>query len=372
MSPRPPDFPSVPPPPAPFFSVIVPCCDVGPYLPECLASLLEQPFADWECLLVVEESRDGTLGLARDRAAADPRFRVFTGPRTGSCSVPRNRGIEEARGRYAVFLDGDDTLVPGSLARVAAAIAARPGADLYPCRMKVRDETDGRGEPDRDNYPPGFSGELAGPEATRMAYTFRRFPCPMLQLTVFRRGYLLEQGLRCLPGRRRQDSEFAPRALYLARRVVPLHEPLYVYRIRPGSVSTLSGGTGYYHEDYAAILGSLMAFHERMRRSPGFDPSVSRLWARHWLTWLTYYWFSPRAIRETPRQRRRETLAKAFPGGFAAFDALMRASTRARRVAGWHVKLSLRHPRLAWWTDLFFRRFYYPLGDLRDRFRAVR
>ena len=115
-----------------------------------------------------------------------------------------------------------------------------------------------------------------------------------------------------------------------------------------------------------------MAFHERMRRSPGFDPSVSRLWARHWLTWLTYYWFSPRAIRETPRQRRRETLAKAFPGGFAAFDALMRASTRARRVAGWHVKLSLRHPRLAWWTDFFFRRFYYPLGDLRDRFRAVR
>lgn len=359
-------------PGVPLFSIAVPCCNVAAYLDESIASLLAQPFGDWECLLYVEESRDATLEIARGYAAKDSRFRVFEGPRSGSCSVPRNRCIEEARGEYVVFLDGDDTLAPGALARVADAIAARPGADLYPCLMRVRNETTGRDEPDRDNYPRDFKGELTGPEATRMVYAFLRFPCPMLQQTVVRRQYLVDHDLKCLPGRRRQDSEFAPRALYLARRVVPLHEPLYVYRIRSGSVSTLARETGYYHEDYAAILGSLMAFHARMARTPGFDPAISRLWAKPWLTWLTYYWFSPRAIRETPRGRRRETLARAFPGGFADFDALLRSSTRSRRIAGWYIKLFLRHPRMAWSADLFFRFFYFPLSDLRDRLHGHR
>ena len=353
----------------PFFSIAVPCCDVAAYLDECIASLLGQPFRDWECLLYVEESQDATLEIARGYAAKDPRFRVFEGTRSGSCSVPRNRCVEEARGEYIVFLDGDDSLVPGSLARVAAAIATRPGADLYPCLMKVLDETGSRNEPDRDNYPRTFTGELTGPEATRMAYTFRPYPSPMLQLTVFRREYLVEQGLRCLPGRRRQDSEFAPRALYLAKRVIPLHAPLYIYRIRRGSVSTLARQTGYYHEDYAAILASLLAFHARVSQTPGFDPAISRLWAKHWLTWIAYYWFSPRAIRETPRRRRRETLSKAFPDGFSDFDRLLRAATASKRIAGRHMELFLRRPLLAWYSDLFFRAFYFPLATLRDRLR---
>ena len=34
-----------------FVSIIVPCCDVEPYLRACLESVLAQPFADWGCLL---------------------------------------------------------------------------------------------------------------------------------------------------------------------------------------------------------------------------------------------------------------------------------------------------------------------------------
>ena len=49
----------------------------------------------------------------------------------------------------------------------------------------------------------------------------------MLQLTVFRRQFLVENELRCIHGLRRQDSEFSPQALYLAKRVVPLHVGLF-------------------------------------------------------------------------------------------------------------------------------------------------
>ena len=215
----------------PFFSIIVPCCDVEPYVRECLDSVLNQPFTDWECLIGVETSKDKTEVIVREYEAKDSRFRVFTGPRSGSCSASRNTGIDMAAGEYVIFLDGDDTIVEDSLQRLHDKIAARPGADLYPCAMIVRNEITGKDEPIRDNYPNGFSEELTGKDAALMVYQHNQTPTPMLQLTVFRREYLVIMNLKCLYGLKRQDSEFTPRALYQAKRVIPIHEVLYIYRI---------------------------------------------------------------------------------------------------------------------------------------------
>lgn len=350
----------------PFFSIIVPCCDVEPYVRECLDSVLNQPFMDWECVVGVEKSKDATEAIVREYAAKDPRFRVFTGPRSGSCSASRNTGIDLAQGEYVIFLDGDDTIADGCLQRLHDKIAARPGADIYPCAMRVFNETEGREEPLRDNYPKDFDGELAGPEATLAIYTARRDPCPMLQLSVFRREHLVAHGLKCLHGARRQDSEFAPRALYLAKRVVPLHEPFYLYRIRTNSVSTLAKKPDYYLKDYATIMKSLLAFHAKVSQEPGFEKRISVFWAKHWLNWIFYYWFSTRAIKGAPRSRRRETLCSMLAEGFGDLDKLCRASTAARRAAIPFVKLFVRSRPLAWLTDALFLLVYNPLVGLRD------
>jgi len=350
----------------PFFSIIVPCCDVAPYLHECLDSVTNQPFKDWECLLGVEESKDNTEEIAREYAAKDPRFKVFTGPRSGSCSASRNKGTEMAEGEYIIFLDGDDTIAEGSLQRLHDKIAERPGADLYPCAIQVHNDITGKDEELRDNYPKDFNGELSGPEATLAIYQRHRAPCPMLQMTVFRQAYLVDNDLKCLYGRKRQDSEFSPRALYLAKRVIPLHEPYYIYRVRTASISTLAKSSDYFYNDYAAILKSLLAFHADVSRHADFDIRVSEYWARHWITWLCYYWFANRAIRSVPRGRRMETMQALFADGFADFDLLLRHATRARHAAGRVMKLFVRHPRLAWIADAFFLLVYNPLTWIRD------
>ena len=350
----------------PFFSIIVPCCDVEPYLRDCLDSVLKQPFTDWECILGVETSKDKTEEVVREYVGRDPRFRMFTGPRSGSCSASRNTGIDMAQGEYVIFLDGDDTIAEGSLQRLHDKIAERPGADIYPCAMPVIDEVHGDDLPVRDNYPADFHGELTGPEATIMIYTRRRDPSPMLQLSVFRREHLVANALKCLHGMKRQDSEFAPRALYLAKRVVPIHEPYYLYRIRAGSISTLAKKTDYFLKDYAAILKSLLAFHAKVSAEPGFDRRISTYWARHWLTWIFYRWFSTRAIVGSRRAYRAETLQQIFADGFGDFDTLVRAASRPRRVAARFVKLFARHPSLAWFADAFFRFAYNPLAGIRD------
>ena len=343
----------------------MPCCDVADHLDECIGSLLSQPFADWECLLVVEESRDATLSIARGYAEKDARFRVFTGPRSGSCSVPRNRGIEEARGGYIVFLDGDDYLAPGSLLRIHDAIAARPGADLYPCAIQVLNEITGRNGL-RDNYPPDAPAELTGPEAILLAARFKNArPHPQLQLTVFRRAFLLDNALACIPGLRRQDSECSPRALYLARRVVPLHEPFYVYRIHPDSIRSRSRDPAVFLGDAAVILHSLLAFHARVSSSPGFDRRVAACWQRQWLSDLLFYWFHPRRIRPVPRRKRVETLGILFRNGFGDFRALAARASQAKRLACRWVELFVRHPLLRPAAEAFIA-LYFALSQIKE------
>jgi glycosyltransferase involved in cell wall biosynthesis len=350
----------------PFFTIIVSCCDVAPYLRECLDSVANQPFKDWECLLGVEESKDDTEKIAREYAAKDPRFKVFTGPRSGSCSASRNTGIDMASGEYVIFLDGDDTIVAGTLLRLHDKIAERPEADLYPCAIQVHNDMTGKDEELRDNYPKDFSSEISGPEATLVIYRQSKAPCPMLQMNVFRLGHLVENHLKCLYGRKRQDSEFTPRALYFAKRVIPLHIPFYIYRIRADSISMSAKTTDYFLKDYAAILNSLFRFHAKVSTEPGFDSRLSHLWAQHWLTWLFYYWFSTRAIKLTTRAARAETLQYLFAKGFADFNTLLRASTFPRRFAAVFIRIFVRHPMISWLADAFFMSVYNLLTRIRD------
>ena len=142
--------------------------------------------------------------------------------------------------------------------------------------------------------------------------------------------------------------------------------PFYLYRVRAGSVSTLAKKTDYFLKDYAAILKSLLSFHARVSAEPGFDRRISAYWARHWLTWIFYRWFSTRAIVGSPRMFRVETLQHIFADGYSDFDALVRAASRPRRVAARFVKLFAGHPSLAWLADAFFRFAYNPLAGLRE------
>ena len=61
----------------PTVSVIVPCYNLGKYLPESLDSVLAQTFPDWECIIVDDGSQDCSMEVAKAYAAKDSRFRVL-------------------------------------------------------------------------------------------------------------------------------------------------------------------------------------------------------------------------------------------------------------------------------------------------------
>ncbi|MGW1977234.1 bifunctional glycosyltransferase/CDP-glycerol:glycerophosphate glycerophosphotransferase [Streptomyces sp. NPDC001889] len=104
---------------APRFSIIVPVFKVQGYLRECLDSLLDQDFTDFEVIAVDDCSPDRSGEILAEFSARDKRVVTVRHEENGGIGQARNTGIARARGDYLLFLDSDDTITPGSLRAMA-------------------------------------------------------------------------------------------------------------------------------------------------------------------------------------------------------------------------------------------------------------
>ena len=92
-----------------LISVIVPCYNQAQYLDECLQSVLDQTYTDWECIIVNDGSPDHTEEIAKKWVEKDARFRYLF-KENGGLSSARNAGIEIAKGEWILPLDADDKI----------------------------------------------------------------------------------------------------------------------------------------------------------------------------------------------------------------------------------------------------------------------
>ncbi|GAA4976044.1 glycosyltransferase family A protein [Algibacter aquimarinus] len=90
-------------------SIIVPCYNQSQYLDECLLSVLNQTFADWECIIVNDGSTDSTQKTAKKWLEKDERFKYAFQESSGLSSA-RNYGIKQANGEFVLPLDADDKI----------------------------------------------------------------------------------------------------------------------------------------------------------------------------------------------------------------------------------------------------------------------
>lgn len=92
----------------PKISIIVPIYNSEKYLYECLKSIQNQTFKDFECILINDGSTDDSEVICT-QFLNDNRFRLISKKNEG-VSIARNVGIETAIGDYIQFVDSDDYL----------------------------------------------------------------------------------------------------------------------------------------------------------------------------------------------------------------------------------------------------------------------
>lgn len=119
-------------------SIVIPIYNKEAYVEVCLKSLLEQDFQDFELIAVDDGSTDGSGDLCDRMAAKDQRIRVIH-QKNGGVTAARRRGVEEARGRYIMFVDADDMLLPHAMRVLHAAIEETQADEVVGCYVTQKD-----------------------------------------------------------------------------------------------------------------------------------------------------------------------------------------------------------------------------------------
>lgn len=101
-------------------SIIVPTCNYGRFIEDCLNSVRKQTYTNWECLIIDNGSTDDTPEKVRP-FLADARFHYLPITHT-STSGARNAGIRKSSGAFIQFLDADDMLASDKLRRAVDAL----------------------------------------------------------------------------------------------------------------------------------------------------------------------------------------------------------------------------------------------------------
>ncbi len=113
----------------PEISIIVPIYKAEEYLSRCIDSILTQTFTNFELLLIDDGSPDRCGEICEEYILKDKRIRVFHQENAG-VSAARNKGIEKSEGRYIVFVDSDDRVLPDYLLHLYEARLIGKGAGL--------------------------------------------------------------------------------------------------------------------------------------------------------------------------------------------------------------------------------------------------
>lgn len=91
----------------PNISIIVPVYKVEKYIKNCIDSLLSQTFHDFEILIIDDGSPDNSGRICDEFAKRDFRIKVFHKENAG-VSNARNLGLDNAKGKWVIFIDSDD------------------------------------------------------------------------------------------------------------------------------------------------------------------------------------------------------------------------------------------------------------------------
>ena len=98
----------------PAISVIIPVYNAQEGLGQCIDSLLDQTFSDYEIIILNDGSTDNSLEVIQNYASKNDSIRVIDKENEGVAKT-RNRGIVLAKGEYIVFIDNDDFIAPDYL-----------------------------------------------------------------------------------------------------------------------------------------------------------------------------------------------------------------------------------------------------------------
>lgn len=206
-------------------TIIVPIYNVEQYLKECLDTLLNQTLKNIQVLLVNDGTKDSSGIIAKEYADNHPEMFTYLEKPNGGLSDARNFGMPYAKGEYVAYVDSDDYTAPTMFEKMYNA-AKTTGSDIVECEFEYVYEDTGK------HIPVKFPTYKDKQDCMMFAY-------PNAWNKIYRREWLESLSVEFPKGLWHEDIEFFFKVLpYSNKLLTTIHEPLYYYRQRSGSIMT--------------------------------------------------------------------------------------------------------------------------------------
>jgi glycosyltransferase involved in cell wall biosynthesis len=161
----------------PKVTVLMPAYNAAKYIGDAISSVLEQPFADFELLIINDGSTDDTVKIIR--SFNDPRIVLISQENKGIASA-LNLGLSYAKAPYIARFDADDICMPNRLKVQYDFITAYPE---YSVIGSAADYVDAAGHYIFTHHPAGHLNE----EIQQLKYSV----CPFIHSSVFYKKELI-------------------------------------------------------------------------------------------------------------------------------------------------------------------------------------
>ncbi|WP_101722931.1 glycosyltransferase [Eggerthella timonensis] len=265
-------------------SVIIPVYNAEKLLDDTVSSIREQTLKDIEIICVDDASSDASLSKLIQYAKEDSRVTVLSNSTNSGTGTTLNIGLEAANGAYVQYVGNDDMLVPDALEYLYGfcesnqvdfcqyaieALNDDPRSPFLVERTQVKEQYHAVAH----DYPILPGTDILTLSTQRGEYRMSNGP------QFVRKSLLDTNGIRNLEGLHHEDMYYTYRVLLSAKRSTILARPLYIYRIRPGSLESTKGERLKNAEEFTALLLSAAemaeATPEDLFNANDFQPVVS-------------------------------------------------------------------------------------------------
>lgn len=248
----------------PLISIVVPSYNVAPYIRQCINSIINQTFSDWELLLVVG-GNDGTPEICDEYSAKEPRIKSIHDNK--GLVQARNVGYKHASGQWITYLDGDDWLDLDMCEILASYISRYEGVDII--YWRYIEELNGKSIDKWTNNKTNKSKAFAiynEDECKQLAvktliykYGISDGVCKLVRMD-YAKKYGIYHDERLVQGS--EGVEFSLRAFYYAHKALYINRCFYHYRYVQNSISKKvdESNTKYLADCYRVIREDIERF----------------------------------------------------------------------------------------------------------------
>lgn len=211
----------------PAISVIIPVYNVERYLNDCVNSVINQTFRDYELILINDGSSDESGNICNTYAEKLDKIKVIH-KRNGGLSSARNEGLSSASGDFIVFVDSDDILPLNALDTIYCEL--KNGNTDVVIGSCVRFTEQGQ---KRDYNRIKIAETISGEKALCLLLEGKK-----INISVCGGGYKssLFKGLGFTEGIICEDWELLPKLYSKIKTVKLIPDLLYYYRENPQSI----------------------------------------------------------------------------------------------------------------------------------------